>query len=351
MAFNQEIHIGSRTVGSGHPVFIIAEAGVNHDGDVEKAKKLIDAAAEAKADAVKFQTFQTDRLIVPGVPKAGYHKRTTGEKGDFYQMIKSLELGKKEHKILSDYARKKGILFMSTPFDEESADMLFDLGVPVFKIDSGNLNNPYLVRHIVSKQLPVILSTGMATIGEIEETLRVIESTGNKNIILLHCTSNYPPALEDVNLRAMETMRLAFGTLIGYSDHTSGIPVTLAAVARGAIVVEKHITLDRNTPGPDHLASIEPDELKELVQGVRMIEHALGCSEKKPVEAEKEVMAALRRSVVSTVDIPQGKLIAREMVAIKRPGTGLPPKFLDIIVGRTARRDIKKNELVTFENV
>ncbi len=351
MTFDHDIKIGDKAVGKGKPVFVIAEAGVNHDGDVEKAKKLIDVAVAAKADAVKFQTFKTDKLIVPGVPKAQYHKRTTGDKGDFTQMLRTLELSKEDHEVLAAYAKKKGIIFMSTPFDEDSCDLLFDLGVPLFKIDSGNLNNHQLVRHIASKQLPVIISTGMSTLGEIEETCNVFLSTGNKKLILLHCTSNYPPALEDVNLRAMETMRLAFGTLVGYSDHTQGIPVTLAAVALGAVAIEKHITFDRNAPGPDHLASVEPDELKALVSGVRMIERALGHSMKKPVEDEKDVIAALRRSVVSVADIARGKVITKEMVAIKRPGTGLAPKFIDVVIGRTARVDIKKNELITFDKI
>jgi N,N'-diacetyllegionaminate synthase len=351
MIFNQEIQIADRMVGPGKPVFFIAEAGVNHDGDVEKAKKLIDVAAEAKADAVKFQSFKTDKLIVKGVPKADYHKKTTGDEGDFYDLIKELELSKDAHTLLSDYAKEKGIIFMSTPFDEESADMLFELGVPLFKVDSGNLNNLRLVRHIAEKQRPVILSTGMATVGEIEETLEVIKKTGNKNIILLHCTSNYPPALTDVNLNAMDTMAQQFGTIIGYSDHTSGIPITLAAVAKGARVIEKHITLDRSAKGPDHLASVEPHELKEMVVGIRMIEQALGNSAKKPVEAEKEVAAALRRSVVSTMPISKGTVITKEMVAIKRPGTGLAPKYIDTIIGRKVQRDISKDELITFDKV
>ena len=345
------IAIGEQRVGEGHPCFIIAEAGVNHDGSVEKAKRLIDAAVEAKADAVKFQTFKTEKLILDGTPKAQYHARTTGNEGSFDDLLRTLELDEAAHLELSDYAASCDIKFMSTPFDEESADLLERIGVDVYKVDSGNFNNPALVSHIASKGKPIILSTGMTTLGEIEETLDVLSITGNEQIVLLHCTSNYPPSLEDVNLNAMETIRSAFMKITGYSDHTEGSAVSVAAVALGASVIEKHLTLDRNAPGPDHIASLEPEPFADMVRQIRDVERALGCSIKKPVAAESDVKRALRRSVVSVTEIPQGAVITAAMVAVKRPGTGLPPKYLDWVVGRPARKDISANQTITFDYV
>lgn len=344
------IQIGKLTVGPGYPVVFIAEAGVNHDGSLEKAKKLIDVAVEAKADIVKFQTFKTDKLLVQNLDKCAYQKVGDGG-GSYADMIRRLELNEQMHIELMAYCKQKGIMFLSTPFDEESVDMLDELGVEAFKIDSGNLNNPYLVRHIASKQKPIVLSTGMARIGEIDEALQTIYSTGNHRIILLHCTSNYPPAISDVNLLAMNTIKMQFNTIVGYSDHTPGIPVSLAAVALGACVIEKHFTLDRSAKGPDHLASVEPHELKELIAGIRMISTALGSTQKHPVPAEKAVAQSLRRSVVSLVPIKKGTVITKEMVAIKRPGDGIAPKFFDLIVGRVAQKDIAGDTPLSWDQI
>ena len=347
----ENIKIGERHVGETSPCFIIAEAGVNHDGSVSKAKELIDAAVEAKADAVKFQSFTTDKLILSNTPKAEYHKKTTGDKDGFDDMLRQLELSESDHIEIRDYCDNRGIAFMSTPFDPDSADLLERLGVNVFKVDSGNFNNPYLVKHIAIKDKPMILSTGMTTISEIEETMSVLEEVGNKQAILLHCTSNYPPSYEDVNLRAMMTIRNTFNTLVGYSDHTQGLCITIAAVAMGATVIEKHLTLDRSSPGPDHLASLEPREFSDLVSQVRSVEASMGSSIKRPVAAEAEVADSLRRSVVSTEKIHKGQMITRRMVDVKRPGTGLPPKYLEWVVGRVAQKDIPANQVITFKSV
>jgi len=346
------IRIGERIIGPGQPCFVIAEAGVNHDGNVEKAKALIDIAVKAGADVVKFQTFKTDKLVTNALQKCEYQKVGDGSEGNYADMLKKLELNEEAHRELQNYASKKGILFMSTPFDEESADFLHALGVPAFKIDSGNLNNSRLVRHIASKMKPVILSTGMATIGEIDLAVREILSTGNDQLILLHCTSNYPPSFSDTNLKAIETMRLQFENIpIGYSDHTPGIAVSLAAVALGAVLIEKHFTIDKRSKGPDHLASLEPQELIELVTGIKQVTQSLGSSCKNPVRAEKEVADTLRRSVVSIKAIPKGAKITKEMVAIKRPGNGIPPNLIDIVIGRTAQKDIPGDSLINWDQV
>lgn len=345
------IKIGDRFVGPGYPIFIIAEAGVNHAGDVEKAKKLIDIALEAKADAVKFQSFKTEKLLLPTLKKCAYQKKGDGEEGSYADMIRNLELNEDMHKELFEYCTDKGIMFLSTPFDEESVDLLDSLGVGAFKIDSGNLNNHQLVKYIASKNKPIILSTGMATIGEIDESLKVMKGVGNNKVILLHCTSNYPPSFSDVNLKAMKTLELQFDCLVGYSDHTEGIAVTTAAVALGAVMIEKHFTLDKNAKGPDHLASLDPLELKSMVKGIRCVHQALGSTSKKPVMAEKEVADNLRRSIVSTINILKGEVISPEMIAIKRPGNGIEPKFYNLIIGRVAQKDIYANSLVKWDQI
>ena len=346
-----KVKIGKRLVGEGEPTFIIAEAGVNHNGSVETAKKMIDAAKRAGADAIKFQTFSADKLVTKGVAKAEYQKKSTQAEGSQYDMIKKLELSAEDFRELFRYATEKGLIFLSTPFDEGSVDLLEELGVTAFKVDSGNLNNPPHVRYIAEKGLPMIVSTGMSTLGEIEEMLDVVYKAGNRNIILLHCVSNYPPAVEDTNLRSMLTLKQAFNLPVGYSDHTQGIAVSLAAVALGACAIEKHFTLDRKMKGPDHLASLEPDELVEMVKGIRDIEKCLGSPLKRPVEAEREVQRALRRSIVAERDIAEGETITREMLAVKRPGKGLPSKFLPVVVGRKARKSIKKDELIGWDKM
>lgn len=329
-------------------VFVIAEAGVNHNGSMEFAKKLIDIAAEAGADAVKFQTFVAEDIVSADAPKAEYQKHATDASETQYDMIKKLELSRENHVELMYYAENKNIMFLSTPFDKKSVDLLVELGVPLIKISSGEITNHPFLKYVSRKGLPIILSTGMSTLGEVAEAVSVIQEAGCKDLTLLHCTSNYPARVEDCNLRAMETMADALGVPVGYSDHTPGIYVSLAAAAMGACVIEKHFTLDKNLPGPDHKASLEPDELKEMVYGIRLVEKALGSLIKAPAEAELEVRNVARKSIVAEVDIPAGTVIVEDMLSFKRPGTGIAPKDVVKFIGKTPVVDIKKGTLISL---
>ena len=331
------------------PIFIIAEAGVNHNGSIELAKQLIDVAAEADADAVKFQTFIAEEVVSTDAPKAEYQKQTTDASESQLDMIKKLEISKEDHQELMDYAKHKNIMFLSTPFDERSVDLLVELGVPLIKISSGEITNHPFLKYIAKKGLPIILSTGMSTLEEVAEAVLAIKTAGCKDLTILHCTSNYPARVEDCNLLAMKTMADAFDVPVGYSDHTPGIYVSLAAAAMGACVLEKHFTLDRTLLGPDHRASLEPAELDEMVQGIRVIEKALGSPEKTPVEPELEVRDVARRSIVAKIDIPKGTTLTEEIIAYKRPGTGIPPKDVDKIIGKVNKISITKDEIVLSE--
>lgn len=323
--------------------FIIAEAGVNHNGSFELAKKLIDAAAEAGADCVKFQTFKADTIVSKSAKKADYQKKTTDAAESQYQMLKRLELSESDHRELQKYCRKKGIMFLSTPFDVDSIDFLDSLGLECFKIPSGEITNlPYL-RKVNSKHKPVIMSTGMATLNEIKEALAVLK---NCKVSLLHCTTEYPCPFESVNLKAIQTMRGEFHVPVGYSDHTKGIEVPIAAVAMGAKIIEKHFTLDRNMEGPDHKASLEPDELKAMVAAIRHIEAALGTGEKEPAECEKKNIAIARKSIVAKRAIKKGEILTEENLTVKRPGDGISPMKWDEVVGTVAERDYAEDEKI-----
>jgi N-acetylneuraminate synthase len=332
----------------GNRTFIIAEAGVNHNGDINLAKKLIGAAKDAGADAVKFQTFKAEKVVIKNAEKAEYQKETTGIGESQYDMIKKLELTEYDFKELAEYAKKKGILFLSSPFDKGSVDLLDGLDVPAFKIASGEITNFTLLKYIAKKEKPIILSTGMSTLGEVEDALNVIRSEGVEKVILLHCVSNYPARIEDVNLGAMETLKQAFKIPVGFSDHTLGITASIAAVALGACVIEKHFTLDRNLPGPDHKASLEPDELKEMIKGIRNVEKALGDGIKRPTKDEVAIKRVARRSIVARVDIHRGTIITEDMLDVKRPGMGIEPKYIERIIGKRAKINIKKDELITW---
>jgi N,N'-diacetyllegionaminate synthase len=340
------IRIGKRPVGVEQPCFIIAEAGVNHNGQLETAKRLVDAAVWAKADAIKFQTFKADRLVTISAPKAEYQKTATGSEETQYEMLKRLELSEKDHRQLMVYCRKKGITFLSTPFDEESADFLEDLGVPAFKIGSGELTNLPLLKHVARKKLPMILSTGMANLAEVDAAVKTIRRAGNRQLILLHCVSNYPADPARVNLRAMRTLATRFKVPVGYSDHTRGIEVAIGAAALDACVLEKHITLDRNMPGPDHKASIEPRELAAMVYAIRTVQSALGDGRKHPVESEKGVAAVARKSLVAARNILRGETVKEKDIILRRPGTGLSPSMLERVVGQKARVNIPKGQLL-----
>ena len=327
---------------------IIAEAGVNHNGDIALAKKLIAAAADAGADLVKFQTFIASNLVSKSAPKAEYQKNVTDPEESQQEMVRKLELSKENHLELIDECKRKGIGFFSTAFDLESVDLLEEFGSKFVKVPSGELTNlPYL-RYLTRTGKPVLLSTGMANLGEIEAAINVIEQAGTPRakITVLHCTTEYPTPMEDVNLRAMVNIGNALGVKVGYSDHTSGIEIPIAAVALGATVIEKHFTLDRNLPGPDHRASLEPDELKAMVAGIRNIERALGDGIKRPSPSELKNKPIARKSLVAATDIKAGELFSVENLATKRPGTGVSPMLWDEVIGRSAPRDFNEDELI-----
>lgn len=329
-------------------ILIIAEAGVNHSGDLVRARRLIDVAADAGADLVKFQTFNADRLISASAPKAAYQTRTTDAGETQHTMIRRLELDRGMHENLIEHCHARGIGFFSTGFDIESIDMLAELGLDRFKIPSGEITNlPYL-RYVGRYGKPVILSTGMANLGEIEAAINVLEQSGTPRdrITVLHCNTEYPTPMADVNLRAMCTIRDAFGVAVGYSDHTLGIEVAIAAVALGATVIEKHFTLDRNLPGPDHKASLEPDELNAMVTAIRNIEQALGDGIKRLTPSEAKNKPIARKSLLASQAIRSGEVFSAENITAKRPGTGITPMRWDEVLGRRAPRDFAPGELI-----
>jgi len=327
---------------------IIVEAGVNHNGSVDLAKSLIEEAALAGADIVKFQTFKANKLVTNSAPKAEYQIKNAGESESQFEMIKRLELTNEMHAELINHCKLSGVQFLSTGFDIESNQYLFDLNIPFFKVPSGELTNlPYL-RHIGSFGKKIVLSTGMANLSEIEAAIDVVEQSGipREKITVLHCTTEYPTPMEDVNLLAMVNIGKAFGVNVGYSDHTPGIEVPIAAVALGATVIEKHFTLDRNLPGPDHRASLEPDELKAMVQGIRNVEKALGDGIKRPSPSELKNKPIARKSIVAACPIKAGEAFSEENLMAKRPGTGISPMRWDEVIGRAASRDFSEDELI-----
>ena len=327
---------------------IIAEAGVNHNGDLEMAKQMIAAAKSAGADIIKFQTFKTGNLVTKSADKAAYQKSTTGSEENQYEMIRRLELSRADHKILIEECRRHGIGFFSTAFDADSFDMLIEMGLEQVKISSGELTNLPLLRHMTRFGFPVLLSTGMATLGEVEAALEIIEMSGTPRslVTVLHCTTEYPAPLAEVNLRSMMNMKAAFGVEVGYSDHTRGIEIPIAAVALGASVIEKHFTLDRTLPGPDHQASLEPHELKAMVDAIRNVEVALGDGIKRPSLSELKNKPIARKSLVATRAIRAGESFGANNIGTKRPGSGISPMRWDEVIGRTALRDFSADELI-----
>ena len=338
-------------VGDGAPCFVVAEAGANHNRDFEVAKRLIDVAFEAGADAVKFQTYSADTLYSRKTPRFKYLKDMA--EADTHALLKSIELPRDWQRRLAEHARAKGIAFFSSPFDTVAVDELHEIGVPLFKIASFELVDLPLIEYTASKGRPVVLSTGMATMGEIEDALTACRKVGNDQVILLQCASLYPSPPELINLRAMETMRAAFGCPVGLSDHTLGIGVAIGAAARGAAMLEKHFTLDRKMTGPDHPFALEPGELRAMVVGIREVEQALGDGRKagpSPAEAE-EMYGLARRSLVAACRIPRGTPIQREMITVKRPGFGIKPALMHIVIGRPAKVDIDADDVITWEMV
>ena len=326
-------------------VYIIAEAGVNHNGDINLAYQLVDAAKAAGVDCIKFQTFKSENLVSHTAQKAEYQKAATGDSSQ-QDMLKQLELSFGEFVSLKEYCDRKGICFLSTPFDFESIEFLNSIEMPFWKIPSGEVTNyPYLVA-LAKTGKPVVMSTGMCEMQEIEDAIAVLRENGASDIKLLHCNTEYPTPYEDVNLRAMKTLRDAFGVEVGYSDHTKGIEVPIAAVAMGATVIEKHFTLDRNMEGPDHKASLEPQELKQMVDSIRHIEAALGSGDKRPSPSEKKNMAVARKSIVAAKRIKAGDILTEENITVKRPGNGICPMRWKEVLGTRAVRDFEEDELI-----
>ena len=334
------MNIAGRTVGAGAPVYVIAEAGVNHDGSLDAALALVDAAADAGADAVKFQTFDPAALTVEAAPLAEY-QRERGEADDQRAMLERLRLPDADFAALRDHAAARDIVFLSAPFDEHSAQLLADLDVPAFKLGSGELTNlPFLAR-VAGYGKPLILSTGMATLDEVAAAVDTVRAAGCRNLALLHCVSSYPTPIEQANLRAMDALRQAHpDAVIGYSDHVLGLDAAVASVARGAQVLERHLTLDRSAPGPDHALSSEPDEFGELVRRVRATEAALGDGDKRPQPAETDVREVARRSLVATRALAPGDTLDADALAAKRPGGGISPARLDELLGRRVARPV-----------
>jgi N-acetylneuraminate synthase len=328
---------------------IIAEAGVNHNGDINLAKKLIIAAASAGADLVKFQTFSAKNLVLTSAPKAEYQKRTTPNTESQFDMIQKLELSRDDHKVLIEECNRVGIGFLSTAFDLESFDLLTELGcIEKIKIASGEITNLPLLRYMSRLNKPLYLSTGMATVQEIKAAIEAIEKAGTQRnlITVLHCTTEYPAPMEDINLNAILAMRSMFGLQVGYSDHTLGIEVPIAAVALGASVIEKHFTLNRDMPGPDHKASLEPDELSSMIKSIRNIEIALGDGVKKPSIGELKNKLIARKSIVASREIKLGELFTEKNITTKRPGTGISPMCWDEIIGKVAHRNFFVDEMI-----
>lgn len=332
-------------------VYIIAEAGVNHNGCVDTALKMIRVAKDAGVDAVKFQTFSATKSISKLAKMAKYQIKNTGKVESQLDMVKKYELTFEEHLVLKKYADEIGIEFLSSPFDMDSVELLEKLGVSMYKIASGEIVNHPLLRLIAKKNKPIIMSTGMSTIGEIEEAINIIEKEQNYSITLLQCTSNYPPKYENVNLNVMGTLEKCFQYPIGYSDHTIGDEIAIAAVALGATIIEKHFTLDKNMEGPDHLVSLEPTELSKMVQRIRNVELAMGDYKKTIADDEIETRLAARKSIVASKKIIKGSLISLDDITLKRPGTGLLPKYIDNIIGRKVSRNIEPDDLITYKDL
>jgi len=331
-------------------VFIIAEAGINHNGSIENAKKMVDAACEAGADAVKFQTFKAEKVISRYAPKAKYQIRTTDPEESQLDMARKLELTENDFKELCDYCKDKGIIFLSTPFDAESVDFLVGLGLDTIKVPSGEITNLPFLRKVGSAKKKVIVSTGMADLDEVKRALDILVKEGvlRGDVTILHCNTEYPTPIEDVNLSAMLGIKDTLEVKVGYSDHTTGIEVAIAAAALGAEVIEKHFTLDKDMEGPDHRASLEPDELKGMVEAIRAIEKAIGDGVKRPSSSEAKNRPIARRSIIAARDINRGEPFTEANITAKRPGTGISPMEWDNVIGKSAKRDFKEDEVITL---
>jgi N,N'-diacetyllegionaminate synthase len=340
------IYIGKKKVGNNSPCFIIAEAGVNHNGDVNLAKQLILKAKEVGADCVKFQTFKAEQVVTPKAPKATYQLKNTNPHESQIAMLKKLELSSQSYYELKQLCKKIDIVFMSTPYNYEDVEFLERLNVYAYKLPSISIVEPSFLEYVANKNKPMIVSTGMATLNEVSDGVRTIISSGNQKLIILHCTTNYPTSLSDANLRAMKTMGDELNVLFGYSDHTQEDVTCMTAVALGACVIEKHFTLDKSLPGPDQSSSYNPEQFKNFVKNVRNVELVLGSKIKKPSVAELKNIKGMRRSIVANKLIRKKTIIDQTMLTLKRPASGLKPKFLKKIIGKTTKRDILENEFI-----
>jgi len=348
--FDSIVRIQQREIGPGRPAFIIAEAGVNHNGDMDMARALIDAAVAAGADAVKFQTFKSERLVSPIAPKADYQLKTTDHEESQAEMIRRLELREEHHHLLMEYCAQRGILFLSTPFDEESASMLAQFGVAAFKTSSGDVNNVPFLEHLARLGLPVIFSTGMAYLTEVEEAMHAMAAAGGRAVVMLHCVTDYPTNPADVNLRAMDTLAASFQVPIGFSDHTLGIHIPVAAVARGASCIEKHLTLDRTLTGPDHRASLEPAEFTQMIAAIRETEAALGDGVKQPRGGEIVNIPISRKSLHWRTAPEAGCAVSAADFIALRPGSGVSPARLRSLIGRRTAGPVTAGALVRDED-
>ena len=348
----KKINLGPKMVGLDEPIFLIAEVGVNHNGEISIAKKLIDVAIKANVDAIKFQSYITENLILKDILKVDYQKESLEDEGTFYEMVKKFEFNKEDFINIEKYCMKKKIIFISTPFDEETVDWLEDLKVPCYKVSSGDLTNLPLLKKICEKNKPILLSTGMATLEEVKNSIDFIPSNGIEDLILFQCTTNYPTSYEDVNLNVIDTYKNEFPNLIvGFSDHSLGFEASIGAVVKGAKVIEKHITLDKNMDGPYHKASLDPKDLIEWVCAIRNIEKALGHFEKIPTDSELEIAKIARKSIVSIMDLKKGDSLKIENIAIKRPGTGISPLNLEQILGKKVNKNIPKDSIIGMEDL
>ena len=348
-----EFKIANKNIGDEEPVFFIAEAGVNHNGSIDLGKQLIDVAVESGADAVKFQTFKAEELNTKFAPKSTYHIETTGNdaKQSWYDLLKTQEISDKMHIDLIEYCNKKNIIFLSTPYGEESADLLESLNVPAYKIASTDTNNLPLLKHIANKGKPMIISTAMCTMDEVTEAYDAIRATGINEIGILQCTGNYPSKISDSNLNIIKTYMEMFNCVIGYSDHTKEFINPIAATSIGAKIYEKHFTIDKNLPGPDHRMSLEPNGLKRTIELIRNTEYSLGQKEKVVLEDEKENRLKLRKSLVTLKPIKKNMKIEKKHISIKRPGTGISPSKLETIIGMTAIKDLDSDHVISLEDV
>ena len=340
--------ISNFKIGSSKVPYIIAEAGVNHNGSIKIAKKMIDVASKAGADAIKFQSFLTEEIILKNAPKATYHKKTTGsdKKLSWYNLLKTQEMNKKMHVELMKYCKKKKILFLSTPYDEKSSDYLEKLGIKAFKIASTDNNNIKLLKHIAIKKIPLILSTGMIDEKTLRQSINVIKKSGNNKIALLQCTSTYPCDLKDANISLIKEFKKKFKIPVGFSDHTEGNVASIVATSLGAAIIEKHFTLDKTLPGPDHIMSLNPKELVDFISKIKSISKSLGVSKKEVLKCEKENFKKLKKSLVSKKIIKKGEKINFNMIAAKRPGIGIKANELNLVIGKKAKVNIPKNKIL-----